>query len=271
MRNILKVGMVLVILTVLFCTVEEKIPLYVWGIANIEKWKEWEDWESFTMVNLVSDPIPKEATVKVNDIKLEEIKPVYVFWTAPGLYFIDTLTTLKHKTTYNLDVDCDAGKCNASAKMPGSITVTAPDSIHPNSDLTLSWNKAENAMWYYVWVWYWGYEEASFDTFFITTDTQVTLSGKYFPEEGTINWEIGAGNGPSYGWEASSEGNVEGDGYGFWTAMVSEYYYVDVVEEGSSKSFGRRHKLSRQEKLRNLLECFAPYNKNAQAILEIME
>lgn len=267
MHNTTKVGIILLMLGMLFCA-QEKTPFYVWGIAEIHI--EEPAPESFTMVNVVSDPIPEEATVKVNGVSLKRTNAVLFFSLSPGLYFMDTTTALNYGTTYNLDVECEAGKCNASAKMSGSFTVIAPDNISPNSDLTLSWSKADDAMWYYVWIYYYGYTtNASFDTFFVTADTQVTLSGEFFSEEGGISWEIGAGNGPSYGWEAGSEGNIEGDGFGFWSAMVVNEGFTDVGE-GSKKTLKKESSLPEQEKLRNLLKCFAPYNKDAQAILEMI-
>ena len=264
MFKYLKLLIIGVVITLLIGCPKKEREMFIIGGAFIEEYSESKS--EWLEVNIFSDPLIDDAKVTVNGITLEKIE-----WVSPlypyGLWYRNTTSTLAYGATYNLSIDCEIGKAEASATMPGGFTIDAPEQIFINSPLAVSWTKASNADFYVVDLWYWDFEgDEDVDTSIVTTDLELIFSGKLFPHYGKISLYVKAINGPVP--KPDSQGNVKGDGFGFWIAELCKHVEIDV-ESSKAKShlLPKKKRERREEPIIRTLKLYAPYNQKVREIL----
>jgi len=176
---------------------------------------------------------------------------------------------------YELEVKHADGTAKSKIAMPGNFRITMPDTsfvLPRDSALVIGWTKSEKATWYWL-DFYITYEyedtttgETDYYDFWkdtVITDTFVRLQpNRFFPFdslniilEGEGEANVWAMDGPKI--IPGSEGNISGDGIGFFHAANEQpdaYFYV-----GARPSVRHLYlkELSR-EKLRNKLKSLVP-------------
>ncbi len=167
----------------------KKVNLYIYG--GPERF-EYEDGTVYGGVYgyLLCDPILDTMSVKING-KTAEIETDfgqdYDYW------FEDTVCP-SPANEYKLEVKTNVGDANATCRLPGAFSITAPGDSIPTGSLTVSWSKSSEADWYMVDLYlYWSND--SKDTTIYTEETSITLSG-WLDHSGYLDIDVIAGNGP---------------------------------------------------------------------------
>jgi len=263
MFKCLKLLIIGVVITIILGCPQRKGEMFIIGEAFIGDYPEYK--AEWLEVGIFSDPLIDDANVTVNGITLKKeegyIQPFY------GLWFEDTSALLANGVTYNLKIDCEIGKAEASATMPGGFTIDVPEQIFVNNPLAVSWTRAGNANFYVVDLWYWDLEgDRSIDTSIVTTESTIVFPGRLFPHYGDISLYVKAINGPVP--KPDSQGNVKGDGFGFWIAELCKHVEIDV-ESSKAKShlLPKKKRERREEPIIRTLKLYAPYNQKVREIL----
>ena len=172
--------------------------------------------------------------------------------------------------TAYLKVDNTNGVATALVRIPGSFGITSPDTsdiyyIPVNSNLTVNWSASNHANFYHIYFYlhysYYDtsdtYRDFSFDKDTSVTSNSITFSAsRLFPADfDSISsysygyFDIYAYNGPKL--EVGSQGNVTGDGIGFFHGTENGgRLYIRI--EGTKGRAGSR--VSREELRKKWLE-----------------
>ena len=151
---------------------------------------------------------------------------------------------------YELRVYHTGGEATATITLPGDFELTSieeNDTLNQNEDLVINWSSSEGAERYNLRVrlyYYYGdtanptSSSFSLDTVFSKTDTGLSLQKENLFSgeidsilEGYGNIDLCAENGPQIG--ASSEGNISGEGIGYFTAVNRIYSHL-IIEDASN-------------------------------------
>jgi len=187
------------------------------------------------------------ATINNDTLELSGCNPEGEYmWES---YFRGDVSTASDNE-YELRVYHAGGEATATITMPGDFGITSPeeyDTITPSEDITISWNPSETAERYKLSISL-GYNygdtaDPSFRRFYLDTilsdiATSLTIQKEsVFPSEidsireGTGSLNIYAENGPQIGF--SSEGNISGEGIGYFTA-VNRRHVNFLIEDASN-------------------------------------
>lgn len=133
----------------------------------------------------------------------------------------DDAVTWQPGSACSLRVATDYGIASASAIVPGSFAVSAPEDIELGEALTLSWTASASADYYAVVATLTGARAPeTVQLYAATRDTAVTIAASGITIAGTIAGRVRAVAGPfPDGGEAS---NVSGAGWGFFTVAFSD-------------------------------------------------
>lgn len=159
--------------------------------------------------------------------------PVDYYWYSPTeFYYYGEIAGIDIGDECKLKVDYGEGKGEATDTMPGNFRITNPDStfvLHKGNNLSISWNSAAGATWYWLTVELWYYfrdNNGNYDDFELYLDTiidgnsLVINASRIFPSyvdtvfygSGDISAEAVCG--PKL--EPGAKGNIKGDAVGFF-------------------------------------------------------
>ncbi|MDH4211636.1 MAG: hypothetical protein OEV79_09355 [candidate division WOR-3 bacterium] len=223
------VPIIMLMVIVFSCVQEEdKIIYYVDGGPTIFRTHHFPidtlgTYDSTLTLQISSDTTWNSIIVGLNGEVLTN--PIIV---GNSIIFTKEITTATIE--YWLEITSDFGDAFAVCSMPGPFKIFKPPSlwITPGQDCEISWQHAQYAQWYeldincfdtlYQLMW---------DTSIICTDTStIIIPGDRINFYGGISVLIIAGNGASL--LPGDEGNVKGNGQGFWTARSKTHRAIKL-------------------------------------------
>ncbi|MDI6850837.1 MAG: hypothetical protein QMD82_02740, partial [bacterium] len=174
---------------------------------------------------LLSDPIPDIA---FSEVKVEHDTTVYTISRKElglgGIYFSDTLS-LSIGLQYTMITNSPLGGCEGTFVIPDTANITQPaddDTVSLGSDVLVSWNKSDNASFYFLHYSFVGFDSTgmwldyiSGDTF--TVDTSFAIPATFFNVDGAAYYEGLISLYPYHGSvpEAGATCNMQGSIKGF--------------------------------------------------------
>lgn len=242
--------------------------IYVWGYVT-------STGDTYVGVGLL--PVVPWVTVNQETLDIDNLDGGWVEYE-------DSILVSPGDSLY-LKVDYTIGIATASSRVPGVFEITSHDTswmvrIPVRSDFTVSWSTSSYADFYLV-EFYIDYEYRNtlgeYRSFNFSKDTCVTSTSITFPASQlfpadlvSITYSYGyfdvwAINGPIL--EPGSEGNVTGDGSGFF--LGSSYGGgLDILIEGAKEK--ARKELSQRELMKKLLEKARKIGPNYEALREAL-
>ncbi len=248
--------------------------IYVYGMVENTGW---------TWVGVYYAPVIPQVTVNQN------VLPIYDWWEDFCFVFHDSIQ-ISPGDSAHLKVDYTQRIATASAKVPGNFEITSHDAsaiafIPVDANFTVSWSASNYTEFYWVdfWLEYNYYDTLgnpkyfSFEEFGSQTSTSITfLASELFPRDFDYiysqtqgSWgyfDVYAVNGPEI--ESGSEGNVTGDGTGFFWGGSYKYLYVRIEGTKLSSPLKVGKDLSREELTRRRLEKLKELDPKYQALKE---
>jgi len=148
---------------------------------------------------------------------------------------------------YELTISHNGGEASATITLPGDFEITSPeedDTLHQGEDITVSWSQSEGTKRYKLHIrlsYDYGdtanptYNNFRLDTILSNSNTSIIIQKeKIFPPEidsvqaGHGFVDISSENGPRIGF--SAEGNISGEGIGYFTAYTRRYVYFNIED-----------------------------------------
>lgn len=217
----------------------------------------------------------------------QETLDLYMFYGA-DIWYRDSIS-INPGDSLHLKVDWTKGVATASSWVPGSFEVTSHDTsqmvyIPVDSAFTVTWSTSNHADFYRV-DFYIGYEYidtlGNYRWFYLEKDTCVTSTSITFPASQLFpgdldsvtyayswgDFDIWAMNGPML--EPGSEGNVKGDGSGFFWC---ESYGGDLdIQIEGTKAKAKREEPTKEELMKKWFEKAKATNPNYEALREALQ
>ena len=179
---------------------------------------------AFAEVVCSGDPLPVTLIAYINGRSLSDVGPA----DDMGLRatFEDDEVLWASGTPCSLGVTTDFGYATSTVLIPFAASPEAPLENEVGETLTISWSQAAGADYYRVTATLVAEPSAAFgsrDTLAIelnTRGTSATFTPDDLPVTGVLNGVVESVAGPFP--EGGSEGNIEGDGWGFFSAIYSD-------------------------------------------------
>jgi hypothetical protein len=231
---------------------------------------------------------PEIPRVTVNQDTLPIVDYSYSDWEGVGFTF-DGHIPVSVGGSANLKAVYSKGVATASVKVPGNFHITSPDTshaaqIHVGLPFTVSWSASANADFYWVdFELGYSYYDTSghYKSFYIDrgvskTSTSITFpASELFPSDIDYLYDscgcnggyfdVQAMNGPKI--ESGSEGNVTGDGIGFfWASFYGGSLEIEIEGTAYSSSLKARKGTSREEVIKRHIEKAKELDPNYQAL-----
>jgi hypothetical protein len=169
-------------------------------------------------VSCTADPVPSLLIAFITGREVSTPAP----YDGAGLRVTldDDVVLWQPGTVCSLGVTTNYGYATASEIVPEAVSVVAPETISLGDSLALSWNSASGADYYevlaelnHVGAPTRGRQSVTLSA--TTRDTRVVFLPEDIEFEGVISGVVEATSGPFP--ESGMEGNVSGDGWGFFT------------------------------------------------------
>ncbi len=221
---------IIIVFLLMNCVKKEEITLYIDGGPVINRTHHFPidtlgTYDSTLTLQIFSDPIWNSITVKLNNEILSD--PAI---EGNSISFTKSIST--QDVEYALEIESDLGSANAVCSMPGSFKIPKPPElwITPGEDCEVSWEQAANAQWYEIDISCWDTlypHENTWDTTILLIDTStIIIMGSKINFYGTMSVLITAGNGASL--LPGDEGNIEGNGKGYWVAESKTHRSIKI-------------------------------------------
>jgi hypothetical protein len=214
----------------------------------------------FGEVEFISDALPTNASIYVSNIssiptvKLNQDSITFMYLGVQSSSYWDTLRTITEGDEVQLTIIGNQGEAGATVRIPRQFRIQSPDPdsifiLLPHSNFSASWTSSGFSNYYYAYFYLnysyvptgGGYKYFSFDIDTILSTTSISIpAAKLFPPDFdslTSNWSNGgafnveAVNGPKP--EVGAEGNVTGDGIGFFFGR-SDGGYIEIRARNST-------------------------------------
>uniref|UniRef100_A0A7C2K5L0 Uncharacterized protein n=1 Tax=candidate division WOR-3 bacterium TaxID=2052148 RepID=A0A7C2K5L0_UNCW3 len=196
--------------------------------------------ENYQAAFLFSDPM---ADLSSSDVKIRWGSNTHTFsrkgyGEGPAIQFSDTLL-LSIGVTYTVSLFSNLGGCEGNCIIPDTCQITHPsdnDTLRLGWNVLVSWNRAQNANFYYIYYGFGAYDSAGYWIEYISgntfaLDTTCTIPASFFNVPGAAYYQGGVYVYPYYGPipQAGATGNMQGFVKGFLYAEGEEgwvYFYV---------------------------------------------
>jgi len=237
-------------------------------------------------VEVYFSPVIPWVTVNQETLDVYRYEGLYegYYWDEYN-YYTDSIS-VSTGDSIHLKVDYTRGIATASSRVPGGFEITSHDTsqtayISVGSDLTVSWSTSIYADFYRVYFWlYYDYYDTLGDyrRVYFHKDTCVTSTSIIFPASqlfpadlDSVRWSTGghfliwAMNGPIL--EPGSEGNVTGDGSGFFWGK--SYCGLDIEIEGTKAKAKREP--SKEELMKKWFEKAKAMDPDYQVLRQVSQ
>ncbi len=217
-----------------YCKKSEDIHFYISGGPFVNRSHHFPidtlgTYDSTLTFRIYTEPINENIKVVING---DTLPPECMTVDANSIYVDIPISA--DSSPYNLEVNSDISNAYAVCTLPGRFKIPNPPSLYitPGADCAVHWEKAIYAQWYEVKMSYFDTTHPpvyTWDTTYILNDTDtstIIVSGEKIYYPGTFIISIDAVNGPVL--TSENDGNVKGDGSGYWTARSRTQRAVKV-------------------------------------------
>jgi hypothetical protein len=215
----MKKTLILVVIMFIFnCINNSNEDLYITGGPVIDRTHHFPadtlgTYDSTLTLQLFCDPILNEIETRINGSILTD-------FTVDGnsITYVKTIPT--QEIQYELEIDSDLGEVYAICSIPEAFKIPEPPTLNIPfaEDCEIQWDKATYADYYDVSVYFFDtfpVHQHEWDTNYFFDDTStVTIAGDQLIHTGTMIITIMAIHGARL--LPGEEGNIQGDGAGFW-------------------------------------------------------
>lgn len=218
------------------------------------------EYSVFGEVSFTSDTLPTNAYIFISNIssiptvKLNQDIIKFRSFYNTGTSYRDTLRTITEGDEVHLTVSGNQGVAGAVVRIPQQFTIQSPDPdtiyvLPSRSDFTVSWTNSNFTDYYDIYfILSYRYAPIGEETekyFHIEVDTILSTTSLTIPASRLFPADFDSVSGWSYGYfqiaaingprpEVGTQGNVTGDGFGFFFGR-SDGGYLEIIVQNSSE------------------------------------